>query len=147
MARQGAHEPGQRIGDAGVAGDLGRAGILAAGKHDRGELDQRGRRVAGIAFEVVQARHRVVVEIEDARLEEIVEGAERQPELGDRFGERARDRMAAAIATERVAPPLQADLAERRLAHAVADARDLGVEGVEREEVRRAGSGAKRSAR
>ena len=51
--------------------------------------------------------------------------------------ERGRHRVAAAIAVQdRIAPPLQADLAERRLADRVADARDLGVEGVQREEMR-----------
>ena len=53
----------------------------------------------------------------------------------DGLDQGGRDRMAAAAGGQRVAPPLQADFAEHRIADRVADARDLGVEGVEREEM------------
>ena len=57
-------------------------------------------------------------------------------------------RRVAGIKTfNRIMPPSEPDLAQRRLAHRLADARDLDVEGIERQKMRPQMSGAKREAR
>src|SRR6185503_4139224 len=55
---------------------------------------------------------------------------------GERLGDFVLARLAAAIdRRQRVAPPLQADAAERRLAHHFARLRHFVIEGVERPEI------------
>src|SRR5579883_878988 len=81
-----------------------------------------------------------MIEIEGAGLEQIVERADRQMEFLDRVAERGGDRRAerlfAAGAADRLAPPLQANLAGRGLAHDVRQPGDFVREGVEREKMR-----------
>ena len=73
------------------------------------------------------------------RLDQVDAAARRgKRETRDRVVQRGRDRvrrrLAGPLAVEHIAPPLQPDLARHRLAHAVAHAGDLGIEGVEREQ-------------
>ena len=93
-------------------------------EHDRRQLDDRRRRLAAITFEVASRRHRVVVEIEDPRIEIVLERLARQAVAIDRLEQGFGDRMpcpgACVLRRDHVAPPLQADFAGQRLADAVA---------------------------
>ena len=70
---------------------------------------------SAIGLELGERRHRLVVEIEAARIDQRREPLRRQPVAGDGRGQRRRDRMgrdlAAPVAAEHIAPPLQPDLA------------------------------------
>src|SRR5690606_32333000 len=79
VQRQGPQDPRQRPGDAGMAGGSCRARIGTAAERDRRELDEGRSRLAGIAFEFDEPRHRVVIEVEGARLEEVEKGLTWQP--------------------------------------------------------------------
>src|SRR5665213_2932433 len=86
-----------------------------------------------------EAGGRIGVEIALARVDQPVERITAQPapadHLGNRLGDVVPPRLAAGKRRlNRLAPPLQADLPEHRLAHALAHAGDLIVEGVKREQ-------------
>ncbi len=138
MPRESAQQSRQRIGDACMPRGIGGARI-PAGQHDRGEADQARRRLAAIALEVVQGRDRIVVEVEHPCVDEVDERLPRQTEGHDRVVQSRRDRVgahvAARLALQRVAPPLQPDLAEHGLANGIAHAGDLEAEGVKGEEI------------
>ena len=123
-----------------MTGRIRRAGIGAVREDEARESDQARRGLAAIALEVVQARHRIVVEIEDPGIDQVDQRLPRQAELDDGVVERRRHgigpHIAPRLALQGVAPPLQADLADDRLAHGLANAGDLEVEGIEREEMR-----------
>ncbi len=140
MPGEGAHQPRQRIGDAGIARGRRAAGIAAIGQDDRGQPHQRARGLAGIALEVAQRRHRVVIEVEDARLDQPRQRRDRQAIARDRVEQRGGDgvplRLAAGLPFEQVAPPLHPDFARQRLADEGADAGDLEAEGIERKQRR-----------
>ena len=70
---------------------------------------------------------------------------DRQVEITDRAEQLRRHRIALGaamdMAGEHVGPPLQADFAGQGLAHLVADADDLDIEGIERQQRAALGSG------
>jgi len=135
MEGQRPHKARQGVGDAAVAGDLRRAGIATAGKDHRRKLEKKRRGLAGITLQIVQARHRVVIEVEAAGLDDGVEGLTRETKGFDGSHERPADGMAGAIAMNGVAPELQTDLAKPRLAHDIAQPGDFDIEGVERQKM------------
>ena len=109
----------------------GRRGVGV--ENERRELDQRGSGLAAIAFQRSAVRHGIVVEVEDTRLEIIVERLLRQAMRADRGNQRFRQWMALPrFVGDGITPPLQANFAGQRLADAVADRSDFGIEGVER---------------
>ena len=120
MPRQGAQQPGEGVGDAGMAGGVGGAGVAAVVEDQAREADHGRGGLAGIALEIGERRHRVVVEVEGAGVDEVDEGLPGQPEAHDRVVEGGGDGIAADVAArlalQRVAPPLQPDLAEGGLA-------------------------------
>ena len=92
---------------------------------------------AQISFEFGETRHPVLEQVKLPRRDEIEENLFRQPAVADRGRQGFRHRMAAArAALQRVPPPLEPDHADVRIAHLTADAGDLGVEGIERQEMR-----------
>ena len=123
-----------------MAGGVGGAGVAALVEDQAREADHGRGGLTGIALEIGERRHRVVVEVEGAGVDEVDEGLPGQPEAHDRVVEGGGDGIAADVAArlalQRVAPPLQPYLAEGGFRDAVADARDLEAEGVEREQER-----------
>ena len=131
MKRKGAQQPCNRVGDAGRSRDF--VGICAQNlgrqrNQCRGRLDR-------IGVEIGERRHRIVVEIEQARLDEIAKRGNRKVMTFDRLQQRRRDRIGgrlpAPLPTQHVDPPLQADFARQRLTRNVAHARHFGIEGIE----------------
>src|SRR6516165_6239617 len=83
MDRKRREQPGKRMGKAGVMAQ--RADIrLAAGSEDlRREHDEARGGAVRVGFEVAKRRHRLVVEIEPARIDERLERLRRQPVARD----------------------------------------------------------------
>ena len=135
MQRDQPDQPGDRLRAAGMSGGFGdRRRRLRIEDHRR-HLDQRRSSLAAIALEPGAAGHGIVVEVEDAGIEIVVERLFRQAVAADRRQQGLGERMACALAPGNgVAPPLQADLARQRLAHAVTHRCDLGVECIERKQ-------------
>ncbi len=133
----------ERLRDAGMSGERTRSRVPPLGEHDRGELRQRAIRLAGRPLQVRQGRVWVVVEFETPRLDGANEGRERKmPALRRRphpVEHRVARRRLRRSGRQTILPPLQADLAEHRLAHGVADARRLPSECREREQGRAGG--------
>ncbi len=138
MQREGAQQPGHRIGDAGMAGRLGGSLVGGAGQHQRRQPDQGRGGLAGIAFEIVHARHRIVIEIEDAGIDQCEQRFLRQMIGGDGIEQRRRHRIggnvAARLADQRVVPPLQPHLAGHRIGDGLAHPRHFDVERMQREQ-------------
>ena len=114
--------------------DLG--GLLS---RDRGaEREQRSGGVVDVALQRRHGRHRIVVEIELMLVDEPRQPFDRQAAAPDCMPEFGRDRIALdtamTLAGEHVRPPLQADFAGQRLAHLIADAGNLDVEGINRKQ-------------
>ena len=136
MDRKRREQPGKRMGKAGVVAQ--RADIrLAAGREDlRRERDEARGGAVGIGFEIGKRRHRFVVEIEPARLDERLEPLRRQPVARDAREQRRRHRMSRDLApahtVQHVAPPLQPDFPRYGLANDLAHAGNFHIEGVER---------------
>ena len=146
---QRAQQRDGRESDAGMARGFRAAEIAPACQHQTGEPEQDRGGLAAIALEIVQARHGIVVEVEDARRQQSVEGFDRQPEAPDRVGERGGDGMAGDLgapgAGQRLAPPGEPHLAGERLAQDIAQPADLVGKGGERVEMRaRRGGGEQR---
>ena len=119
-----------------MPGDFGGVRLLAIVQDDRRQLHQRRRRFTGIAFKITKARHRIIVEIEGARLDQVEEGLTRQAVALDHRQQRDRDGMRADIPPhlpgQTVAPPLKPHLARQGIADDITHPRDLHVEGIER---------------
>src|SRR5690606_42158691 len=84
----------------------------------RRQLDDRRSRLAAIALKIRARRYRIVVEVEDARLEIVVEGSQRQAVLFDHTQQRSCNRMAGCFGIagrKRITPPLDTNLAGHRL--------------------------------
>ena len=100
------------------------------------ELDERRRGGARIVVEIGQPAHRIVVEIEAARRDQAGQQLGRQPVARHRREQGRRHRVgldvAGGFAGDRIAPPLQPDLAGQRLVNDLAHPRDLDIEGIER---------------
>ena len=130
----------QALRHAGEARRLAGLGRCLAVEDHRRHLDQARIGLAQIGLEFGEARHAVLVEVEFMRGDEIEQRLLRQAALR-RWrrpalpppGGRRRCRI---DALDGVAPPLQADEADVGLAHRVADPQHLGVEGIERQEMR-----------
>ena len=105
-------------------------------RNPRRQSDERRGRLPRIVFQVAEPNHRVVVEIEAPRLDQVDQRL--RPKLvGLHAGkQRRRDRIGACLpvplAIDDIAPPLQADFAGQRLARHVANARHLDIERIER---------------
>jgi hypothetical protein len=101
-------------------------------------IDQGRRRLQGVAFEIRHARHRLVVEIERTRVDQVEQNPRRQPVAHRHVAERRRDRIGIDVtpagAAQRVTPPLQPDLARHRFAGELPCARHLEIEGIDRVE-------------
>ncbi len=111
--------PRDAIGDAGIQREqLGSAALVAENFSRHGE--QRRLRLDAVDFQIGHRRHRLVVEVEDARVDQGDEPVGCQPIARQRFSQRGRYRMrggfAVALARKRLAPPLQADFTRHRLA-------------------------------
>jgi hypothetical protein len=138
MDRKRREQPGKRMGEAGVVAQ--RADIrLAAGRENlRRKRDKARGGAVGIGFEIGKRRHRLVVEIEPARLDERLEWLRRQPVARHACEQRRRHRMGRDLAPARtaddIAPPLQPDFPRYGLANDLAHAGDFHVEGVERDQ-------------
>ncbi len=137
---EGAQKAGERIGDARIARRIRSARFAAFRQNDGGEPEQGRSRAPAIGLELPLVRHRLVVEIDAARLDQIGESRARQAEGADRVDEGGCDRMgahvAARLALDGVDPPLHADFAGHGIGHRFADARDFEAEGVERVQAR-----------
>ena len=103
-----------------------------------GQRKQRRRGVVDVAFERRHRRHRVVVEIELVLVDQARQRIDRQAVVADHLQQFGRDRIAfdaaMARAGQHVGPPLQPHLAGQRLADLLAHARNLDIEGVDREQ-------------
>src|SRR5262249_1231783 len=129
VKRKGGEVRGKGEGGAGRAG--ARAG-MEGGENPWRKYDNPRRCALRIRFKIDQAAHRLVVEIEPARIEQRLKWFQRQLIARDGCEQRRRDRMALAAALERVAPPLQPDLPRQRLVRPLAHAGDFQIERVER---------------
>ena len=136
---KGPDQAGQGIGDAGMPGHVGRAGVAAISQDQRCELHQRRGGLAAIALQIARRRHRIVIEVEDARIDEIDERFHRQAPTADHIDQRRGHGMAGNIATclavQHVAPPLQAHLPRQRGRDAFAHGGDFDIEGIKRHQV------------
>ena len=119
-------------------GSSARLGAIA--QDEPAKADERRGGLAAIAFEVVYPGHRIVVEVEDAGIDQVDEGLAPEPALDDGIVEGGGDGVGLHIpprlSLECIAPPLQADLARHRIGDCVAHARNGEAEGGEREEMR-----------
>lgn len=127
----------QREADAGVTSR--RLDPRPAGAKQRGsERHERGRSALGIAFERPKIGRRSWGEVEFPRLDQAMKRRARQLRRADRRGQTERHRVLAHGAlrhlVDRIAPPLEADLAEHGLAHRLAYPRDFEVERVQRKQ-------------
>ena len=109
---------------------------LAIIEDHRRQLIERRDGFPGIALKAFEVRHWIVIEIEPPRPEQAQQRAGRQlvalHGLQQGIGQRVLAHRAVALALERIGPPLQPDLARRRLRHPFAGQRDFGIEGIER---------------
>jgi hypothetical protein len=106
----------------------------------RGEIEDGRRGLPTMRFKRVEARERIVVEIEGTHIDQCVERLERQSAARDGVEQRCRNRMPADVAArragQRIAPPLQPHLAGECLVHPLRHDCDLTIERVERMQVR-----------
>ena len=138
VKRHGAQKARERIGGAERAAHFLGASAAHPKNFER-EQDERRPGRLGIGFERAEAGRRLRPKIRLARVDEPVEmgpgeaaGANRRRQGLDHLV--PAHRPALVDRGNAVAPPLQAHLAEHRLAHHFAGARDLGVEGIERQQ-------------
>lgn len=114
-----------------------RCRLLGMGRieNEARELDQRRGSLARIALKRGTAFHRIVVEIEDAGIDHVLQHGNRQLVSLDarkqRFGQGITLAARAARIAKNVTPPLKTDFSRQRLAGDVPDAGDLRVEGIE----------------
>ena len=136
--RKGLEKPRHRRAETGMMDERADVRLAAGIENPRRQRDQVRGHAAGVAFEIGERRHRIVVEIEPARRDQRIEPLHRQLVARNGRAQRRRHRMrpdlAAALAVEHIAPPLQPDLAGQRIANDLAHARDLQVEGIERKQ-------------
>jgi hypothetical protein len=155
MNRQSAHQPGQAIGDARGSDRLLRRARLhsPASSHAnlRGELEQRACGLGEIVVERRSVGHDSHRHIEMPCVDQIGKALARQATLPNRtsegIGHRVTRRFGGASLVERIAPPLQSDLAKLRLTQSLADAGELDIEGVEGKQGLAAGAGREQRAR
>jgi hypothetical protein len=128
----------QRISDAGGIRHV--VWRRAAIEDPRRHAEQGRCRCAPIGLELAHRHDRIVVKVARARIDQGVKRSDRQAAARDRVQERGRDRIRRRVAgrpaAQRVAPPLQPDLARQRLVRDLPDARDFDVEPIEREKMR-----------
>ena len=140
MQRERSQQTRNAIGDAGmrgeivsIAGSLPSLRMRAAIAISADDVLRHSRRARSSDAHRDRRRDRTT-----ARIDEVGEHPRRQPIAHDSVEQRRRHRIgphfAAATAGEDVAPPLQPDFARHRLARLLAHARDLDVEGIEREQ-------------
>jgi len=138
MDRKRREQSGKRMGKTGVVAQRADIRLAAGSENLRRERDEARGGAVSIGFEIGKRRHRFVVEIEPARLDQRLEWLPRQPVARHACKQRRRHRMrrdlAPARAIEDVAPPLQADFPCDRLANDLAHAGDFHVEGIERKQ-------------
>ena len=124
--------------DARVACRVGAAGVGPIGEDQRRQPQRRGKTFAAIAFQRRRVGHRLAVEVEGMRVDEIKQRLERQLETLHRgaqcFGHGMP--LPLRLRPQRIAPPLQADFAGHGVAHDVAYALNLMAKSVERVQVR-----------
>ena len=127
------------------ADEAGHAVSQAGGVRDRACIDaqnlrrqrhHRGRCPLGIALQLGNLRHRLVVEIEAVGIDQILQLAGRQPmpldDAKQRGGDRMGARLSGPLAAKNVAPPLQADFARQRFTRRLPHPPNLDIESVER---------------
>ena len=94
--------------------------------------------ITRVIIEIVEGRHRLVVEIEGMRIDDADETIRRDGVCSSarhqRRRHRVRRRLTIALAGQHLAPPLQSDFARHRLARHFAHARDLDVESIKRKQ-------------
>ena len=131
-----AEESGKRPAD---AERVGRSSSSLAPHPERLERQghERGRGARGVAFEGREIDRRRLLEVLLARLDEAVEVRAREALALDEVGKWQRHRMAPRLARidclDRLAPPLEANASQQRLARHFARLRHLQIEGIERE--------------
>jgi hypothetical protein len=134
MTRQKPQDACNRLSLAGCREELGDRRIVLAGEYCGGQFENCARSARCIGAERVQIGHRLVVEIEPMRLEQIHEPLARWALLGQSLrhggGNRISLCLAGALPQKYFAPPLQTNLAGHGLANQIAHARNLGVEGI-----------------
>ena len=138
MERNGGQQPGQRIADAERASGLERWLPGRTQCFDR-EQNETRRRTLGIGFERGKRRRRMTGQVFFTRVEQPVETRPRQAERTNGLGQGLDDLLAARLCPginlgDRVAPPLQANAASKRLAHDLGNTGDLVIERIERKE-------------
>src|SRR3546814_1860090 len=122
----------QRAQQAEAAGQLGTEDV-------QGEPHQAGRGPLDVAAQRLEACRRLRIEVQLARIDDGLQQGARKLPSGDGLGQRLHDLVLARGAVidpvQALAPPLQADAADHRLAHHLRRLGHLMVEGIEREEV------------
>ena len=149
MERHRPEQPGKGPGDAhGAARFRGRAAALAQDLER--QRRQRGRGILGVGDQGGEVGRRTVVQVAGPGLDQAVEVGAGQAVAAHRLGQAeggvVARRMAGVDGIHGVAPPLQANLSDQRLAHHFADARHLLVEGIEGEQVFAFGRGGEKGA-
>jgi len=91
MQRQCPNEAGDAIGDAGRL----RGSLRVSAQNLRRQRKQRRRCRGCVGFKIGDCRHRLVVKIEAARLDQIEQGPRREPVLRDRGEQRSGNRIGA----------------------------------------------------
>src|SRR5215831_5101220 len=138
MDRKRREEPGKRMGKADVKAQCADIRLPADNEDLRRERDEARGSAVRVGFEIGKRRHRLVVEIESARIDERLERLQRQPVARDGGGQRRRHRVGRDLVPARtaqyVAPPLQPDFPRHGLANDLTHAGDFQVEGVERKQ-------------
>ena len=134
IPRQRRHHLGHALRQSGVAREMFDPVGPAPG--DPGaERKQRRRGIVDIAFQRRHGRHRIVVEIELMLVDQARQPLDRQVPVLDHKPQLGRNRIALdaamAGAREHVGPPLQAHFAGQRLAHLLAHAGNLDIEGIQ----------------
>ena len=138
VLRQETQQAGDRLRAAGIAGQFRGPG----GRLRPSTIATAGSSPTPSRRDNLRGRHASASDRRRDRISaprDVPERLARQAAALDGREQRRRHRMpcpgAGILRRDDVAPPLQADLARQRLADAVANARDLGVEGIEGEEV------------
>ena len=136
--RKRPHQAGEAVGDAGGPHRGLDLGGPVRRRHLRRQTEERAGGLAEIIVERRGVGHDLHRHIEAPRVDQACEAIARQrvaPDgAADGVGDRVPSGFAGSGAIERIAPPLQANFAELRLAHLLGGAGKLDIEGVKGKE-------------
>lgn len=140
MQRHQQKQPGHCLRHSGMTGLLGNGGCKIRCQYKPRKLNKHGGGFASIPFECIAIFGSIIVKVENPGLEHIEKWlygqTVRRNSPGQGCGKRVRHAVAPRIPLQHITPPLQADFTRQGIPHQITDAGDLGVESIERSQIR-----------